>query len=165
MANCDITLERLQELLHYDPESGVFTSKRWRGGSARANRPAGTIMKRSGYVRIQIDGRLYMGHRLAWLYMTGKHPSQQIDHIDGNRQNNRFSNLREVSQTLNSQNQRKAKSHNKTGYLGVSIAYKKYHAQIKVHGTPVHLGYFTSAEAAHEAYLAAKRKYHEACAI
>lgn len=157
-----ITAERLREVLHYSPETGVFTwlitqSNRKLAGSI-AGGPAGR-----GYLRIAIDGQRYQSHRLAWLYMTGGHPVNDIDHLNGDKRDNRFSNLRDVNNVTNLHNQRKAHPHNKSsGMLGVSFhqGAGKYTAQIHHAGKKIHLGCFTSAEEAREAYLCAKRDLH-----
>ena len=85
MAKTDLTAERLREVLHYNPETGVFTrlktEKNWRSGDI-----AGGF--RAGYIQIRVDGAKYSAHRLAWLYAYGVNPIDEIDHIDGNKSNN-----------------------------------------------------------------------------
>lgn len=154
-----ITLERLRELLSYDAETGVFT---WSGhsGSAKAGDIAGTQC--DGYTKIQIEGRLYRGHRLAWFYVTGKWPEKHLDHRDGVRSNNRWANLRPASPAENHQN-RSVQKNNKSGFLGVNWhrGEGKWRASIQSRGRRTYLGYFATAEAAHEAYLKAKADLHE----
>lgn len=102
-------------------------------------------------------------HRIAWLLMTGAWPEQEIDHIDGNRSNNCWSNLREVEHVLNSHNQRRPSKNNSTGALGVSMGPSKtspYLAGIRVDGKRIHLGSFRTLEEAESAYLTAKRQMH-----
>lgn len=106
-----VTVERLREMLSYDPDSGVFTWKKARGGRY-VGRKAGTICK-SGYAYIWIDGKSYRASRLAWFYMTGAWPSQQIDHIDRRRSNDRFTNLRQADNSLNMANRKAQIQHNK----------------------------------------------------
>lgn len=162
----DKFLEDLRKSLEYNPETGEF---RWKisAGRARAGSPAGTVDKSRGRLHIQFQGKLNLGHRLAWLLTYGKWPEKVIDHLDGNPLNNRISNLRDVSNSVNSQNQRKANSDNKTGLLGVSFHKRdgKFHAQIYANGKKKRLGYFPTAELAHAAYLAAKREIHAGCTI
>ena len=100
-------------------------------------------------------------HRLAWLYVYGEWPHQQIDHIDGNKLNNRIENLRDVSPYANNENLHNPKKHNSTGVLGVRKRGNKYHSRIVVNGIEKHLGTFPTAAIAHQAYIDAKRKYHK----
>lgn len=95
-----LTAERLREVLHYDPDTGEF---RWRiKGSAR-RRTVGSRRKR-GYIQIGIDGRSYQAHRLAYLWMIGVWPSEQVDHINRNPSDNRWSNLRAATHSENARN-------------------------------------------------------------
>jgi hypothetical protein len=156
--------ERLMEVVSYDPETGVF---RWRerpNRRIRAGDVAGSMQ--NTYWRVAIDGTEYLAHRLAWLYMNGEWPSVQIDHINGIRTDNRISNLRDVLPAVNCQNQRNAQAKNLSGYLGVSTkAGGKWLARIHKAGKPIRIGLFDSPEAAHQAYLEAKRRLHEGCTI
>jgi HNH endonuclease len=165
MAKADLTAQRLRELLHYDPETGVFTWRVKRGGTNIGD-VAGCLQD-DGYLVIGVDYHVHLAHRLAWLYMTGAWPTCQIDHRFGVRADNRFSELRDVKERVNSQNMRAARSDSKSGLLGASWSKqaKKWHARIHVNKTYKHLGYFDTPEAAHEAYVAAKRKFHEGCTI
>jgi hypothetical protein len=104
-----LTLERLREVLEYNPESGVWvwkmctSSGRVGGRKAKPGKIAGAISH--GYVVIRIDGRLYQAHRLAWLYMTGAWPKIQIDHVNLERADNRWVNLREATRSQNNSHQ------------------------------------------------------------
>ena len=163
-----LSAERLRELLHYDSETGFF---RWivkRSGIRRDRNGAAGGPDGNGYLRIRVDGVFFPAHRLAWLYMTGEMPRGIIDHIDGDIHNNRFNNLRDVTYEFNNQNKRRATIRSKTGLLGVcapTASSRKYSAQIGVNGKRVSLGKFETAEDAHLAYVAAKRRLHEACTI
>ena len=97
-----ITQARLKELLRYDPETGVFT---WRatGKGRRLNRQAGTVQA-TGYLTITIDWRIHLAHRLAFLYVVGDWPPNEIDHIDGDQSNNRWCNLRPATRSQNMAN-------------------------------------------------------------
>lgn len=108
-----------------------------------------------------------MAHRVAWAFVTGVWPGDQIDHIDGDKTNNRFANLRDVSQTVNMQNQRRPYSNNKIGLAGVyrHKANGRIYSQIRVSKKLVHLGYFDTPEQASEAFLKAKRELHPGCTI
>lgn len=153
----ELTPERLREVLHYDPDTGVFT---WRSGPAQG-RVAGWLETgpRTGYIRIEIDGRAYMAHRLAYLYVTGEWPSR-LDHIDNDKTNNRFANLRIATASQNAANRRKPRN-NSSGYKGVSFYKKtgKWVAYIRHNYRHKTLGYFDTPEAAHAAYCAAAQRF------
>lgn len=152
-----ITPDRLREVLNYDPETGVFTRRvNSTRGSAKAGDVAGHV-EATGYRCLWVLGTKYLEHRLAWLYMTGSWPLDQIDHIDRDRQNNRFCNLRE---STNQQNQFNVSRVSKTGFCGVSRNKKRWKAEIIKDGIKKHLGTFDTPELAHEAYLLAKAKIH-----
>lgn len=104
---------RLKELLHYDPETGIFTRKVTTSSNAKAGQVAG-FDKPGGYSHIRADGIQYKSHRLEWLYMTGEWPKFEIDHIDNNPHNNRWANLREATGSENCCNRP-----SKVGVLGV----------------------------------------------
>lgn len=163
MAAGHITAARLRELLTYDPETGAFTNRVKRSRKVVPGEPAGGL--RCGYVAIRLDGRLYQAHRLAWLYMTGAWPAADVDHINGDRADNRWVNLRDVPHQANMQNQRRPRSDNKTGFLGVHRIGDRFGAQIKGPRGWLGLGYFATPEEAHAAYLKAKRELHEGCTI
>jgi hypothetical protein len=159
-----LTQERLQQVLDYSPETGVFTRRLKQPGVAQG-KISGSMTK-DGYVVTSVDSKLYKCHRLAWLYMTGSWPQGQIDHINGNRSDNRFENLRDVTQTQNIQNQRKAQRHNKaTGILGIFKNGSGFAARISHNNTKIYLGTFKTTEEAEAAYIAAKRVLHSSCTI
>jgi hypothetical protein len=164
-AMTELTYDRLLRLLSYDSATGVFASLVNRGPIKIGDLVGG--INAQGYVQIQIDGIIYYGHRLAWLYMTGEWPKDTIDHINGVRNDNRFDNLRDVDAGGNNQNQRRPRIDNKTGMLGVSkhSQMDKWVARIKIGDTYQHLGCFDTPEEAHAAYLAAKRQHHSTCTI
>ena len=162
IADSCLTAERLRSLVHYSETLGLFTRlvdvRKYKAGTAAK----GTLSH--GYVRVSVGGRSYAAHRLAWLWMTGNWPKQDIDHIDGDRANNRWANLRDVSRSMNLENMHQAKSHNKsTGLLGAHLHPQtgNYTSRIQVRGKDVYLGSFATPEAAHTAYIAAKRIHHE----
>lgn len=163
MPKKDITQARLKELLNYDPKTGVFTWKKNRAG-VRSGSTAGCIdtASNSGYVRIGLDSTVHQAHRLAWLYVYGCFPEQQLDHINRDRSDNRIENLRQVTNTINQWN--RAKNRNSaSGHQGVSLhkLTKKWQAKISANGRTMHLGLFDTPEAAHAAYIAAKKEYHQ----
>lgn len=155
----DLTQERLKDQFYYDPGTGVFTSRfkrnKWPDG-----REMGHVTKH-GYVQFRVDGAMYMAHRLAWLYMTGSFPKNGTDHINRNRSDNRWVNLREATQSENTQNT-SAYSSNKSGFPGVSFHTKvgRWRAAIQQGRKHIHLGYFGTAEQASIAYQSAKVTYH-----
>ena len=164
----DKFLEDLRRSLDYNPETGEF---RWKiavgNNKVKAGSLAGNVNKPTGRLQIGFQGKLYLAHRLAWLMTYSVIPKQVIDHIDGNPLNNRISNLRDVSRSVNGQNRRNAQFGNKTGFLGVSFHKQsgKFQAQIQLNGRVKYLGLFPTAELARAAYLAAKREIHEGCTI
>lgn len=164
-----VTHERLLEILNYDPETGIFRWKispalRVKIGDVAGSRQSG------GYLQFAICRRLYRVHRVAWFYMTGEWPAQDLDHINGIKDDNRFANLRPSTRSQNQHNQRGPRSNNKCGYLGVYAVTTRtgeirFRALINVDGEKINLGRFDSPEEAHAAYISAKRKYHEFCSV
>jgi hypothetical protein len=100
-----ITQLELKELLDYNQDTGIFVWKINRNGGAKARDIAGSI-HHEGYIRIQINKKIYAGHRLAWLYVYGSFPKLKIDHIDGNPSNNKICNLRLASDVENARNRK-----------------------------------------------------------
>jgi hypothetical protein len=162
-----ITQSRLKQLLAYDPETGVFRrvcdQGRWKKGSIAGSTDDASGSS-GGYVKIYVDGRRYRAHRLAWMYMTGAFPSS-VDHINHDRSDNRWLNLRMASQPDNAKN-RKMNSNNSSGFRGVSW-YKpsgKWMAYINTApGKRKNLGYFdTILDAVAERVRAERHyEYHE----
>src|SRR5882757_747966 len=146
-----IVQSRLREVLHYNSKTGLWI---WKISTARCRKIgeyAGSRMK-DGYEIISIDGKRYMAHRLAFLYMKGAFPKQQVDHIDGDKSNNSWSNLRHASPRENKRNQPKLSS-NKSGYKGVCSIRNKWRSQIRIDdGKLLHLGNFDTPEDASVAY-------------
>jgi HNH endonuclease len=161
----ELTVERVRELLDYDPETGVFT---WRFGRRKAKKGAiAGSYTADGYQRICVDRGRYLAHRLAWLITYGVLPPDETDHINGIRDDNRMANLRLATKTLNMENMRRPRIDNTTGILGVSWnkRAKKFRSLIRFAGKNLHLGYFTDPAEAHQAYLTAKRQLHSGCTI
>lgn len=155
-----VSLERLKALLRYDPETGRWFWAIDRHHLRKKGDAAG-CMDCAGYIIIKVDKTNFYTHRLAWLYMTGEWPRHQIDHIDRNRSNNRWSNLREATKAQNGANSRKPKN-NTSGYKGVSWhkSDKKWHAQICSNGEHVNLGMYDSKEEAYAVYVKAAKALH-----
>lgn len=139
-----LTQKRLKELLCYDPGTGVFTNLISRSPSAVAGAVAGWIDIHNGYIQIQIDGRNYPSHRLAWLYVYGEFPIHEIDHTNGKRDDNRIVNLRAVTSSENSKNS-KIRSTNTSGITGVSWCKNsnKWMVQISDNKKQINLGRFS----------------------
>lgn len=162
-----LTVERLRSVVQYDADSGVFT---WREGGRgrfkRAGAAAGTV-SHYGYLIIMMDGKRHMAHRLAWLWVHGAWPLNEIDHINGVRDDNRIVNLRDVTRAINRQNMRKARSDSKSGVLGVSWSKSSrcWVANLQTNGKLQQVGKSSSIEEARQAYLKAKREQHEGCTI
>ena len=148
-----LTAERLHEVLQYDADSGVFTR------IDKRQKKVGTVSTK-GYLCICVDYRIYKAARLAWLYMTGRWPENQIDHRDNNRLNNAWANLRDVDNTGNQQNRTEHPERSATGAVGVQKLGDRYRAKISVQGKRLHLGMFDTVAAADAAYREAKIKHH-----
>ena len=155
------TQERLKQLLNYDPETGVFVWKVAASNRVKVGGVAGAISC-EGYRRINIDGRSYYGHRLAWLHCFGRWPAKHVDHVNGVRDDNRLVNLREATDSENGQNRQKAQANNRSRLLGVywNKRNERWVAQIALNGKLRYLGLFDTAEDAHAAYLTSKKKLH-----
>jgi hypothetical protein len=162
----DLTGTQLRAMIDYDAMTGAMT---WRIRKARwivVGEEAGHVVKKTGYRVIGINGSTYLAQRLAWLHITDEWPKGEIDHRDGDKVNNRFSNLRDVSGRVNRHNVTKARSHNATGILGVHMKRPgTWTAHISLNGKDIHLGTFNSPELASAAYVAAKRRMHEGCTL
>jgi hypothetical protein len=159
----EITQKRLRELVDYDPSTGVFTRK-IRHWCAKKGQIAGCRTP-DGRLCFRVDGKLYLAHRLAWLYVHGKLPVGVIDHINGDHSDNRIENLRDVPRVVNQQNLRKAMAGSQTKLLGASPHGSGFRAEIRVGGVKKYLGTYRTAEEAHRVYVDAKRKMHEGCTI
>ena len=162
-----ITQQQLKERLHYNPITGIFTwasqphhNHKTRIGDLACARP-----NSRGYLRITLLGVTYYLHRLAWLYVTGRWPDNEIDHLNGAHGDNRFKNLRDVVPLINKQNQRKPQKNNSTGFLGVSRCGKGFSAILGINGKARRVGTYPTPELAHSAYLKAKRQLHPGCTI
>lgn len=145
----------------YDKDTGEIV-KTMSNGSQR--RTAGSVHS-AGYRVTRFDSKVVHVHRLAFFLTEGAWPECQVDHINGDRSDNRWCNLRKVDQVTNMQNIRKATAASSSGMLGAFTAGRRWRSQIKVHGRLVNLGVFDTAAEAHAAYTAAKRHYHEGCTI
>lgn len=144
----DLTQSRLKELLYYDIETGSFTNLTTRSHLARKGNIAGTLTS-TGYVYIALMGKKYLAHRLAWLYCYGTMPTSIIDHIDGNKENNRIDNLRLATKSQNVSNSIKK---NTSLYRGVSKNRANFSSRISILGIITELGTYATAEEASIVY-------------
>jgi hypothetical protein len=153
----ELTQLVLKRNFHYDEITGLFK---------RINKPRIWHVKGSltqyGYLNIRVGGKVYFAHRLAWLYVTGNWPKKYIDHINGDKTDNRIINLREATHSENMQNIKGPLRGNKSGFLGVSWSSqnKKWVAQIRCNGSLKVIGRYDSPEEAGLAYLKAKKELH-----
>ena len=149
-----LTTENVREALHYDPETGIFTR-------LSTGKPTGRVSW-CGYIEFDFQNRQYKAHRVAWLYMTGRWPKGNIDHKDGDRSNNRFSNLREASPTQNSFNAVPRRAKKSTLPRGVRQCHKSvpYQAEISKQGKKIHLGSYATPDEASEVYQLAAELLH-----
>lgn len=155
----------MRELLHYEPDTGVFTWLVMRGKNRTQGMRAG-CKRGDGYWIIRIGGVSYLAHRLALLYVHGRWPDHLVDHINGKPWDNRLANLREADYLLNVQNKTDLRSYGASGVLGVKVtAQGRFQARIGHKGEERCLGTYATAEEAQAVYLAAKRRLHEGCTI
>jgi hypothetical protein len=160
----DLDANTVRELLIYDPKNGALY---WRVSICGIFRigPCADMPSSRQYRRIKILGTEYFTHRVVWVYVHGKWPVQEIDHINGIKDDNRICNLREATREINMQNMRKAAKTSTHGYMGVSRSLEKWQSRIRINGIAKYLGTFDTPEAAHGAYIAAKRTHHPGCTI
>jgi hypothetical protein len=154
------TLNYLRSILDYDPfETGLFTWRQQVGRRVRVGEVAGSYDK-DGYIVIQIGGVKYKAHRLAYLYMTGEWPEEEIDHKDGDPANNVWSNLRDATRSDNCANSNRELG--ESGFRGVKWvpSTRTWIARVSYGYQRICLGPFGTAEEANEAYLAAAKTVH-----
>ena len=148
-----LTHSELLRLVNYDKDTGEFTWKAHPRYKSLTGKKIGCIDKSKGYLEIRINNVKYLGHRLAFFYVTGELPNDQVDHIDQVRSNNAWSNLRLVTPSEN--------RHNSAKFKGYSFDKRsnKYIARIHIDGKSIQLGYFTREEDAALARKEAEKKY------
>lgn len=153
-----LTYERAKEVFTYDPETGILYRKLSRG-KPRKPRPV-IVPDKQGYLVVCVDSKHQKVHRIVWLMEYGFWPKGNIDHIDGNRTNNKLSNLRDVTFEQNAHNATLRKD-NTSGFKGVHFHrnHNKWVARVHTKGRSIHLGCFLTPEEAHLAYCEAAAKY------
>ena len=154
-----ITQLQLKEILHYNPETGIFIWKVNKSRRAKTGMRAGS-KHTTGDVRIFINGKSYKAHRVAWLYVYGNFPGNKIDHQNGIKDDNKISKLKDVSHTENMKNHPVHKN-SKSGFIGVSWHKKtgKWQADISVNKKTIYLGIFSNISDAVKVRIDAEAKY------
>jgi hypothetical protein len=156
-----ITHEELTQILNYDPQTGCLYWKSPRP-KIKVGAKAGHLHRR-GYINLEINGKHYAAHRIVWMYVTGRFPEKMLDHINGNKTDNRFENLREAT---NGQNRANSRTTNKHGLKGVRLlpwikeGGRCWEAKITANGRVRYIGCFFSKEEAHQAYCEEAKKAH-----
>jgi hypothetical protein len=153
-----ITQEYIKSILDYNKDTGIFTWKVNKSKRSKIGSVAG--WSDNGYIKIEIDGKAYKAHRLAWLYVYGDIPEMIIDHANNNRSDNRIENLREATYQENSENYKTPKT-NKSGVKNVSW-YKqlnKWVVSMSIKGKKKTIGYFDDLEFAELVAIEARDKY------
>jgi len=153
------SLEELKEIIDYNQHTGIFTLKRYSGGKTMAGNRIG-YLSRDGYRRIRIKNLFFLEHRLAWWFATGKPAEYIIDHINGHKDDNRFSNLKHVTWAGNNINNG-LRSDNTSGQKGVSLHKSgRWRASLCCDGRQVYHKLFATKEEAATAYRSAFEKWH-----
>lgn len=159
----NLSQDELKRLLNYDPQTGDFIWKVARAGRAKAGTKAGKT-DTHGHRQIMVQSKFYAAHRLAFLYMNGEFPSGGlvVDHINGTPADNRWDNLRLVTQKQNCENIATTGRKSHSRLLGAHFvkSSNKWQSKIMSGGKQLYLGRFDAAEQAHAAYLAAKASLH-----
>ncbi len=140
-----LTQKRLREILHYDPKTGIFTFVKGR----RKGRVAGAQHDARGLLKVSIDNRRYLLHRLAWLWMMGALPRWNVEHINGDRSDNRWANLRQGERDLKLEHRGPLRE--PTDIKGVWQVEDRFEAMVEIAGVAMNLGSYTTAEEAAEA--------------
>ncbi len=165
-----LTVSRLREVLSYNHESGEFIWKMQMSNAApKAGAVAGNKDDVTGYIRIGIEGRLYIASRLAWFYVHGEWPSAEIDHRNRDRADNRLNNLRPASRLQNNRHSGK-RAQTRSGFKGVAFrelsgGVGSWRARIKLNGKDHSIGYFDTPEKAARAYDEAAKVHYGQFAV
>lgn len=157
-------ITRLKQLLNYDPLTGILTWKK-NHFSVKIGQIAGAVDDR-GYRRISVNGKSYLAHRIAWTFIHDAWPNNQIDHINGNRDDNRATNLRDVTNRTNIINSYKHRNGKLPGATYLKRLKQRKHpwqAQIRMNGRQTFLGCFATKEEAHKAYMKVYNELESLC--
>lgn len=151
----------LQELFNYSPVTGIFTRRKARSNRVKVGEVAGCYSDSSGYVQISVNKKVYRAHQLAWIYVHGTPPIGYLDHINGDKHDNRIANLRLATAQQNAANSRRPSHNRSSGVKGVTWfrPVKKWMAHITIDQRQIYLGYFTDKEDAIKARLDAAERY------
>jgi citrate synthase len=154
-----ITQKELKEMLHYEPDTGVFTWKVYRAWNSDIDDIAGTL-RPDGYIKIGINNKSYLAHRLAWLYMTGEFPTSDTDHKYRDRSDNRWKHLRDITRSFNNINA-SIHNNNTSTITGISRdkCSNKWRASITINRKAINLGRYINFTDAVQARYDAEIKY------
>jgi len=160
MGGYDITHSEAMELFRYDEADGCLYWLKDRKSVAKAGSKVGCV-HHTGYLKTKVKGKNLLVHRLIWFLVHGEWPSDKLDHINGDKRDNRINNLREATQSQNRCNS-KLQKNNTSGYKGVSYnkVSGKYMAGIQVNKKPIYLGLYDTPEQAYQAYCDAAKEHH-----
>lgn len=161
-----LAIEKLNSIVSYEKETGFLFWKKHKNQSSKEGSVAGSV-DCEGYVTVRTAWGAFKAHRIAWAIHFNEWPKSFIDHINGNKSDNRIENLRIASHSQNCQNKRKALPSSKSGLIGAMFdnTTGRYRSRIWVGKKRISLGSFKTAEEAHAAYIEAKRELHEFCTI
>jgi len=163
--NTTLTYEEAAALFRYDSETGKLYWREDAARNVRAGDEVGGYHPRDKYRLVTYKRTQYLVHRIVWLLHTGQWPAMFIDHINGERTDNRVSNLREADHAINAQNVHRPSRRSQSGVLGVRLRKGRYEAALQCGDRYVYIGMFATAEAAYAAYVNTKRELHRGCTL